>query len=246
MATPFEHLFYDPVYLELKNSLFSYLLRRRLLRGVLKGLPDGSVLDLGSGISPVVPVSRHSVYSDSSASAMRLLRSVVPGGNHVALDATALPFRDGSLELAVCSEVLEHIQEDELVLREIHRVLRPRGRLVLTVPIHPYYYTFDDAYVGHVRRYRREELSALLVRIGFTDITTRKVAGFLEKAATYAAVRLFAFLGRKGGQGVSRGRLWWVTPYRLFNHLWSYVAGWEGQVSPWALTTIILVDSRRS
>ena len=244
MATPFQHLFDDPVYLDLKNSLFSYLLRRRLLQRVLKELPEGPALDLGSGISPVVPVGRHTVYSDVSASAMRLLRAVKPGGDYVALSATALPFRDGSLELAVCSEVLEHIPEDERVLREIHRVLRPRGRLVLTVPLHPYYYSFDDAYVGHLRRYRREELSALLARIGFTDITTRKVAGVLEKAATYATVRLFAFFGQRESQGMSRG-LWWVTPYRILNYLWSYIAGWEGRVSPWALTTIILVDSRR-
>jgi SAM-dependent methyltransferase len=52
-----------------------------------------------------------------------------------ALDLTGLPFGDGSFDLVLCSHVLEHVADDGAALREIRRVLRPRGRAVLQQPV---------------------------------------------------------------------------------------------------------------
>lgn len=49
-------------------------------------------------------------------------------------DATDLPFEDGSFDLAVCSEVLEHLFEPQHAIAEIRRVLTPGGRLIATMP----------------------------------------------------------------------------------------------------------------
>jgi methionine biosynthesis protein MetW len=49
-------------------------------------------------------------------------------------DAGDLPFPDGSFDLAICTEVLEHLFEPQRALTEIHRVLRTGGRLIVTVP----------------------------------------------------------------------------------------------------------------
>ncbi|HEX5449919.1 MAG TPA: class I SAM-dependent methyltransferase, partial [Gaiellaceae bacterium] len=49
-------------------------------------------------------------------------------------DAAKLPFGDDSFDLAVCIEVLEHMYEPHLAVREVMRVLRPGGRLIATVP----------------------------------------------------------------------------------------------------------------
>ena len=46
----------------------------------------------------------------------------------------ALPFEAHSFDVVICSEVLEHIHDYRLVLAEIRRVLRPGGRLVVSVP----------------------------------------------------------------------------------------------------------------
>ena len=79
MEDRFDQLFADETYLELKNRLFSYQLRRRLLGKLLRDPPAQALLDLGSGISPIAPPSLSTVYSDISPAAMRFLSRRVPG-----------------------------------------------------------------------------------------------------------------------------------------------------------------------
>lgn len=52
--------------------------------------------------------------------------------NLILADATKLPFKDNSFNKAICSEVVEHVKDDKKVLREIHRVLKKRGIMVLS------------------------------------------------------------------------------------------------------------------
>lgn len=52
-----------------------------------------------------------------------------------AADMTALPFRDGSFDFAICSHVLEHVEDDRTAMAELFRVLAPGGRAVVMVPI---------------------------------------------------------------------------------------------------------------
>lgn len=68
----------------------------------------------------------------------------------------ALPFKDDAFDVVLCTEVLEHVPEPEAVLREIKRVLRRGGRLILTtpflVPLHEEPYDFYR-YTWHGLRY---------------------------------------------------------------------------------------------
>jgi hypothetical protein len=50
-------------------------------------------------------------------------------------DLTALPFGDASFDFAICSHVLEHIEDDRAAIAELFRVLAPGGRAVVMVPI---------------------------------------------------------------------------------------------------------------
>ncbi len=52
----------------------------------------------------------------------------------VVADGRKLPFGDRSFEACLCSETLEHVRDDAAVIREIHRILKPGGILLLTVP----------------------------------------------------------------------------------------------------------------
>lgn len=61
----------------------------------------------------------------------------VPGWRLVRGDGTRLPFRNDAFDLAVCSQVLEHFEDSEGALREVGRVLKPGGSLILSLPVFP-------------------------------------------------------------------------------------------------------------
>ena len=100
---------------------------------------------------------------------------VPEGAVGLPLRATALelPFEDASFDRVIAAEVLEHIPEDGRAMAELARVLRPGGRMSVTVPRYgpelvswalcpPYHETEG----GHVRIYRRSQLEGRLGRAG--------------------------------------------------------------------------------
>ncbi|GLQ50380.1 hypothetical protein GCM10010872_18290 [Dyella flava] len=75
-----------------------------------------------------------------------------------------------SFDYVFAFEVLEHIKEDGAMLREWMRYLKPGGRILLSVPAHQRKYGKSDELVGHMRRYEKEDLHALLSDAGAGDI----------------------------------------------------------------------------
>ena len=95
-----------------------------------------------------------------------------PGGE-VNGDALRLPFPDASFDRIIASEVLEHLWDDSRAISELVRVLRPGGRLAVTVPSRfpervswAINYHYHDTPGGHVRIYRQHELETKLERAG--------------------------------------------------------------------------------
>ncbi len=88
----------------------------------------------------------------------------------VALDelpgSSALAARAGTLDLVVCQNVLEHIDDDAAVIAEMAGALRPGGTLALLVPAGPRLYGSLDLAYGHRRRYTRERVERLLAQAG--------------------------------------------------------------------------------
>jgi SAM-dependent methyltransferase len=108
--------------------------------------------------------------------AMRLEGEVPDGASAETVqgNALSLPFEDGTFDKIVASEVLEHIPDDMAAMTELLRVLKPGGRLAVTVPaflpericwaLSEQYHTAPG---GHVRIYTRAELEAKLKFTGF-------------------------------------------------------------------------------
>ena len=72
-----------------------------------------------------------------------------------------LPYESSSMDVGICLEVLEHIEDDARAVREIARVLKPGGFLVAAVP-YTYYWPQYKAMMGHFRHYTRESFARLM------------------------------------------------------------------------------------
>ena len=84
------------------------------------------------------------------------------------MDATRLAFEDGSFDLVVASDVLEHIEDAISALKEWRRVLRRRAKLIVFVPAFQALWSSHDEANHHVRRYSGRQLRHALEEAGFT------------------------------------------------------------------------------
>ena len=77
------------------------------------------------------------------------------------------------LDTVVCINVLEHIEDDEQVLRNFYELLEPGGHALILVPADPRLYTGVDKALGHFRRYTHDELSVKMRAAGFDVVQTK-------------------------------------------------------------------------
>ena len=94
--------------------------------------------------------------------------------------AEALPYDDGTFDLVTALDVVEHLDDDLAGLREMRRVLRPGGRVLLFVPTFMFLWGLQDDVSHHRRRYRMPELRRVLEQ-----------AGFEVERTTYANITFF-------------------------------------------------------
>lgn len=78
-----------------------------------------------------------------------------------------LPFSSESYDIVGLFDVLEHIEKDQTLLNEIHRVCKKEGRIIITVPANKYIWSYFDDLSGHKRRYSKKELALKLEKAGF-------------------------------------------------------------------------------
>jgi SAM-dependent methyltransferase len=76
-------------------------------------------------------------------------------------DAARLPFGDESFDIVTAFDLIEHLPDDRALVREIHRVLKPGGFMMATVPAHPLLWTGHDVSLHHHRRYQRRTFEIL-------------------------------------------------------------------------------------
>jgi SAM-dependent methyltransferase len=108
--------------------------RNGLVRFLSERSPLPPLLDVGSGVGgnlTVLGAHGPTIGCEISLSAARLASSL---GRVVVADGAHLPIADGSVGTAVCTEVLEHVDDPGLVFAEIARVLRPGGLAYVTTP----------------------------------------------------------------------------------------------------------------
>ena len=163
------------------------------------GRREGAVLDLGCGDARLTRHlrGRHIVGGDVSAVALDRARRRLAKSDIELVELTpgaVLPFADGSFDLVLCAETIEHVADTQTFLSEARRVLAPGGEIAVTTPAHGrrtglslllrgFERTFDPL-SPHLRFFSRDSLRELLDEMGFDVRSVRRAKGTLLVRAT--------------------------------------------------------------
>jgi len=180
---------------EVEGSHWWFAGRRRIIESFLKpicqatGLTRPRILDIGCGTGANLEMlSQFGAAEgvDVSIDALefcrqRGLQNVRQG------EAEHLPYEDSSFDLVTALDVVEHLDDDVLGLKEMRRVLRPEGVALMFVPAFMFLWGVQDDISHHRRRYTRATLQQAV-----------RAAGFEIERFTYANITFFApiLLGR--------------------------------------------------
>ena len=160
---------------EVEDRYWWFVSRRELVLKLVNTFIDMStplILDIGCG-------------TGATASALQKIGRVIGVDfSPLALDACrrrrldrliqaragALPFANDVIDLIVATDVLEHLEDDHAALAEFHRVLRPGGVAVITVPAYQFLWSEHDEALMHKRRYTARQIGKKTRDVGFREL----------------------------------------------------------------------------
>lgn len=167
-ASAFEFLF------QMEQKHFWHIGRKEIILDILKrhvpNIVGCRMLEIGCGNGSVLAFLKLNGIniegSDLFIEGLRYCRQRTDSVPLYQTDIMALPFHN-DFDIIGLFDVLEHIDEDEKALLEIGQALKPRGKILLTVPAHKFLWSYFDESSAHKRRYGRKELITKLERNGF-------------------------------------------------------------------------------
>jgi SAM-dependent methyltransferase len=182
---------FDPVSFaalaDIEASHFWFVARNELMVGLSdRHFPEARrFLEIGCGNGIVLSALKASrqwerlVGSDLHPTGLAQARArMLQGVEFVQMNALVIP-AVAAFDLIGAFDIVEHVADDEGVLRAIHRALRPGGGTIISVPQHPWLWSGADDVAHHQRRYRRGELETKLQRSGFEILASLSYTAIL-------------------------------------------------------------------
>jgi len=185
-------------FVNLESKHFWFRARNVLIQWALKkyftnaktflevGCGTGFVLANVQKHCPNLVVEGSDIYSTSLPFAQSRLHGDV---KLFQMDARNMPFIN-KFDIIGAFDVLEHIEEDDMVIKQMYAALKPLGGLVLTVPQHPILWSGADDSACHVRRYEMTELQNKLKNAGFS---IKRTSSFVFLLLPLMFISRFAF-----------------------------------------------------
>lgn len=154
---------------------------------------------------------------DASAENVAATRGLV-GNGVIAMEDNHLPFGDKYFDLVVCVDFLEHIDGDAEFVKEMRRVLRDTGQMIVTVPhVHPLlivnriarWLGITKEYYNHKRDgYSFAHLARLLKEANLAVTGKGTVIGLVTEAMEFSFNFIYSrFLGKSSGKAGAKGRI---------------------------------------
>ncbi len=187
----------------------------------------GVLVDVGCGVKPYARlteglVTRH-IGVDYAGTKHDLRKIDIFASSY----DTTLP--DGSADTVLCTFMLEHLEQPQEAIREMHRILRPGGFLILGAPL--FWHSHEEP--RDFYRYTKYGLAHLLARAGFEIVEIQPLAGFIVTFAQELCyflegyggkllrypMRLFQFLIQSGAYQLHR-----MGKDRAHRFTWAYLA----------------------
>lgn len=245
--------------------MFKYAISTRVrekpIVSILNPQPNDSILDVGCGMGHFTDLLSRAGARCTGIDADRECISYCQrhmAGEYIEGDVRKLPFPDNSFDKALCTEVLEHIIENHLVLKEMARVLKPQGILLVTTPcldgifgtlfkgIRHSTVNRDSLAYHHHKGYNRQTLNKLLTENNFStngDCHYVQVI-FSEIFCGIQKIGITMLLGERifseaNATKVSCSRLWYI--YRKLFPVLLFLARIEQPLSPLLKGHVIMV-----
>ncbi len=161
-----QKIHYQTIY-DVEQGHWWYKTRRGIVHDLINKFVKNkpiSILDVGCG--PGALMTELKQYGqvegvDFSPDAVSFCKSRGIESVQVA-PAESLPFPSENFDLVLALDVLEHLKDDDKAMKEIYRVLKPNGQIIIFVPAFNFLWSITDVLSQHYRRYRLKNLVQLV------------------------------------------------------------------------------------
>lgn len=227
-----EHFFRPRWYSIFINPYFTnrYRLYQAIKRFAKETLPTATILDVGCGIKPYRLLFSTSDY----------LGIDIEGGGHTDdaktvdafYDGLSIPYPNTSFDTIICTQVLEHAHDPEILVTECARVLKTGGRAFFSMP-----FTYPEHEVPYdFRRFTKFEHDRLFRKNGFTKITITKTTGFAGTFAQLLVIWLFEGIPFRSTVLKSLLTIFLFAPIQMLGIFIDWLTGKSGMTMDYVIT----------